>query len=142
LPFHRLRSLLFDRRWTLVSIAGIVPVGFDAKLYRGPAAEWVNDSLSGAFYVVFWCLVFFSLRPQWRPANIAASVLAATCALEFLQLWHPPLLESARSHFLGAAILGTTFDWSDFPYYFAGAALGWLWLNRLAAARTRRAVPS
>jgi hypothetical protein len=53
--------------------------------------------------------------PGWSAARIAWVVLAATCCLEFLQLWHPPLLETLRSHFLGATILGTTFEWSD-PY--------------------------
>jgi hypothetical protein len=52
-----------------------------------------------------------------------------TCALEFLQLWHPPLLESLRSNFIGRTILGSYFDWSDFTYYFAGSALGYLWLR-------------
>jgi hypothetical protein len=46
-----------------------------------------------------------------------------------MQLWHPPWLEWMRGYFLGRTILGSTFDWWDFPYYFAGSALGWLWLR-------------
>jgi hypothetical protein len=69
--------------------------------------------------------------PGTNTGKIAAGVLAATCVLEFLQLWHPPFLEALRSNFLGATILGTTFDWTDFPYYFAGSGIGWLWLNML-----------
>jgi hypothetical protein len=118
-----------------LSLAVIVPIGFYSKLYRGPGARWANDSLGGVFYVVFWCLVFSWFRPRWPPVRIAAIVLAATCGLEFLQLYHPPLLELLRSTFLGATILGTTFEWSDFPYYFLGAALGWIWLKQLPGAR-------
>lgn len=117
------------RRW--VSLLILVPAGFYTKFYQGPAAGWVHDSLGGVFYVIFWCLLASLLRPRWKPHRIAAGVLAATCALEFLQLWHPPFLEFLRSYFLGAAILGTTFDWMDFPYYFAGAILGWFWVTRL-----------
>ena len=137
------RRFLLDSIPAAVSLAVIVPVGFSSKFYRGPAAAWVNDSLGGFFYVLFWCLVVFLLMPRRRPASVAAAVLAATCTLEFLQLWHPPFLELLRSHFLGRTILGTTFDWMDFPYYFAGAAAGWVWLSLLAGRRcTARRPPA
>lgn len=126
-------NLLSPRRLaTSASLLVIVPVGFAGKFYRGPAQAWVNDSLGGLFYVVFWCLVAFWLWPRTRrPGGIALGVLAGTCGLEFLQLWHPHWLQLLRASFLGATILGTTFAGSDFPYYFAGAALGWLWLRGL-----------
>jgi uncharacterized protein DUF2809 len=118
----------------LLSLAAIVPLGFYSKLaYHGPAAHLVHDSLAGALYEVFWCLALALLLPRWKPARIAAVVLAATCVLEFLQLWHPPLLEWLRSFFIGRAILGSSFDWWDFPWYFAGSALGWAWLRVIAA---------
>lgn len=113
----------------LISLIVVVPAGFYTKVYRGPAAYWVNTSFDGVLYEIFWCLLFALALPKVRPVRIAAGVLMATCALEFLQLWHPPFLEMLRSHFLGAAVLGTTFDWTDFPYYFAGSALGWVWLR-------------
>jgi hypothetical protein len=109
-----------------------VPLGFATKLYAGPGAEWTRGALGGVFYEVFWCLVLKLLLPRAQPPAIAASVLAGTCVLEFLQLWHPASLEALRSNFLGRTLLGDTFAWSDFPYYFAGSALGWWWLGRLA----------
>jgi hypothetical protein len=121
------------RRITIFSLAIIVPIGFCCKLYRGPGAFWVNNSLGGVFYEIFWCLFIFLFRPGWQPRRIAGIVFAVTCALEFLQLWHPPWLEAARSNFLGATILGTTFDWSDFAYYVIGSSLGWMWMQRLGA---------
>jgi hypothetical protein len=123
---------------TAVSLLIVVPVGFYSKFYKGPGAEWANDSLCGVFYEIFWCLLASLVRPRWKPPWIACGVLAATCALEFLQLWHPLFLEFLRSYFLGATILGTTFDWTDFPYYFAGSGLGWLWLARIHRARLAR----
>jgi hypothetical protein len=107
----------------------VVPVGLYSKFYVGPAAHWINNSLSGVFYEIFWCLLIFLLLPETKPWIIAASVLVATCLLEFLQLWHPPFLELARSYFIGRAVLGTSFTWWDFPYYFLGSGLGWLWMG-------------
>jgi hypothetical protein len=50
-------------------------------------------------------------------------VLAITCALEVLQLWHPPFLQAIRSTFAGRALIGTTFVWWDFIYYIVAAAV-------------------
>jgi hypothetical protein len=114
------------------SLVLIAPLGYYAKRgYHGPAAAWVHDSFGGTLYEVFWCLLLALVLPRWTPRRIAVTVLIATCVLEFLQLWHPPLLEWLRSFFLGRTILGSYFDWSDFPYYFLGSALGWLWLRAI-----------
>ncbi len=120
--------------WTLVSLAIIVPLGLYTKFYAGPAAEWVNNSLSGVLYVVFWCLFILLLAPDARPGVIAVSVLAITCALELAQLWHPPFLEWARRGFIGRTLLGTHFTWSDYPYYVLGSGIGWLWMRGLNRA--------
>lgn len=120
-----------QRLWAIVSILMIVPIGFYSKFYSGPAQEWVRNSLGGVFYVTFWCLVVYLFINRLKTGPIVLLVLTATCLLEFLQLWHPPLLQYLRRGFLGQTVLGTTFAWSDFPYYFIGAGLGWLWLQAL-----------
>jgi hypothetical protein len=118
------------------SLALVTPLGFYAKRgYHGPGAAWVHDSLGGVLYEIFWCLVVAILIPRWSAGRIAIAVLTATCALEFLQLWHPPLLEWMRSCFVGHLVLGSYFDWSDFLYYFAGTAAGWLWLRAITRSR-------
>ena len=119
------------RKWTLVSLIIIVPIGFYSKFYRGPAAAWVNDSLGGVFYEIFWCLLILLFLPKVKPWIIALCVLVVTCILEFMQLWHPPFLEILRSNFMGRTLLGTTFTWTDFPYYFLGSGIGWLWIKHL-----------
>jgi hypothetical protein len=124
---------------TVLSILLNALLGFFTKSYRGPAEDWVNDSLGGVFYVVFWCLVAGLFCRRARSVTIVLAVLAVTCSLEFLQLWHPPFLQTLRHSFLGAALLGTTFVWSDFPYYFLGAGLAWLWLRALRRASQRQA---
>ncbi len=118
-------------RWTLISILIIVPLGIYSKFYSGQAARWVNDSLGGVLYVIFWCLFAFLFLSNTKPWKIVTAVFAGTCFLEFLQLWHPPFLEFLRNNFMGRTILGTTFTWSDFPYYLVGCGIGWLWMISL-----------
>ena len=109
----------------LAALAVVTPLGLATKFYSGPGAAWVSGSAGGFLYVVFWIALILALRPRLSRTAVAAGVLAATCALEFAQLWHPPLLERMRATFVGHALLGSTFAWSDFPYYFLGASVGY-----------------
>jgi hypothetical protein len=105
-----------------------IPFGYWLR-FRAPFSPQFCDSAGGALYVILWILMVGVFL--WRPAarRIAGTVLAITCALEFLQLWHPAWLEAIRATFPGRVLLGTTFGWTDFPPYFLGAALGWLMLG-------------
>ena len=112
-------------RWCLTAVlAVLVPLGFGTKIYTGPGSAWVFGHAGGLVYVAFWTLLVLAVRPDLSATRVAVWVLVVTCALEFLQLWHPPFLEAARRPFLGQALLGSTFSWSDFPYYAAGAVVG------------------
>ena len=110
----------------LLVLVIVVPLGFATKFYAGPAEVLVRAHTGGFLYVVFWCLLALAIRPKLSPWVIGSVVLVATSVLEFLQLWHPPLLQAIRATFVGHALLGSTFSWSDFPYYLAGvlAAIG------------------
>ncbi|MCK5052148.1 MAG: DUF2809 domain-containing protein, partial [Candidatus Cloacimonetes bacterium] len=92
---------------TLLSILIITPLGFISKLYTGPGAKWFNDSFGGLLYEVFWCLIISFILIKVKPWKVALSVFIITCALEFLQLWHPMFLEMIRSTFIGRTIIGT-----------------------------------
>ena len=109
----------------LAVLAVITPLGLLTKLYTGPGASWVAGSAGGFLYVVFWIALLLALFPGLSRAAACSGVAAATCAIEFTQLWHPPFLERIRAHFLGHALIGSTFAWSDFPYYLAGALAGY-----------------
>ena len=119
------------RGWTALSLLAVVPFGFYTKFYTGPAANWVNNSLGGVFYEIFWCLLVFLFRGRTTPWKIATAVFVATCLLEFLQLWHLPFLELLRNTFIGRTVLGATFTWSDFPYYALGCGVGWMWMRTI-----------
>ena len=124
----KIKQIFLQRYPTWLSLIFIIPIGFASKFYSGPAAYWVNNSLGGLFYVIFWCLFFSLLVPNAKPFVISASVFIATSMLEFLQLWHPRFLEWIRSFFLGRALIGTSFVPSDFVYYIFGALIGWAWM--------------
>lgn len=119
-----MKSILKYRFQLALSIVIITPLGFTAKLYSGPLAWWVNDFFGGFLYVIFWCLVCAFLLPKISELKICLGVLAITCGLEVLQLWHPSFLEWVRSFFIGRAVIGTTFVWMDFPYYIIGSVAG------------------
>ena len=109
-------------------------MGFFFKYYTGLAHEWFNNYGAAVFYEIFWCLfafVFFRSRTAVR--QIPLWVFIITCILEFMQLWHPPLLEEFRVTLIGKWLIGTTFNWWDFPHYLLGCILGWLWLRQLQA---------
>jgi hypothetical protein len=91
------------------------------RYYHGWGADWVRYYVSGSVYVIIWSLLLFSVWPS-RPntIRIPAYVLAATCVLEFLQLWQPPFLQAFRATLPGAALIGTSFVWLQFPFYLAG----------------------
>ena len=121
------------RLFALLSIALVVPLGFGLKFYPGPLRGWVNDSLGGVAYEIFWCLVLFAIWPRRAAINpIVIGVLVVTCLLEALQLVDHPILDRIRGNFLGRTLIGTTFVWSDLIYYVIGCALGRLWLRALA----------
>jgi len=119
------------RTWTVILLLIITPLGFYTKFYSGPAASWVNDSLGGVFYEIFWCLLVFLFFVNTKAWVIAASVFTVTSFLEVLQLWHPEFLEFIRSYFIGRTFLGTSFNLYDFIYYFIGSGIGYLILSRL-----------
>jgi hypothetical protein len=110
----------------------LIPVGFLSKLYSGSGHEWINNKLGGVFYEMFWCIVFYIFLPKSKPLAIAIWVFVITCILEFVQLLDNSLLEIIRSNFIGQTIIGNSFTWSDFPYYFVGSFLGFLVMKVLS----------
>ncbi len=113
----------------------IVPLGVYSKIYSGIGHEWVNNKLGGVFYEIFWCLVFFILLSRSKPIRIAFWVLIITCFLEFVQLLNNSWLVLIRSNFIGRTIIGNSFSWSDFPYYFMGSLLGYFILRAIKGCK-------
>ena len=139
MDFMSIGSFLLRRRWILLSLCILTPLGFAFKAYNGPGRLWFNDYGAGVVYEVFWCLVAFFFWPRRAYiTKIAAAVFVATCALEVLQLWRPWFLQAIRATYLGSVILGTTFVWWDFPHYLLGCLIGWLWMRGITKLGYRR----
>ena len=120
-------SFFLKRRWIIFSLCIVTPLGFWSKSYTGPGFKWFNNYGGGVLYEVFWCLAVFFFVPSKKNAlRIAAWVLIVTSLLEIMQLWRPEFLERIRETYLGAALLGTTFVWWDFPHYVLGCLIGFL----------------
>ena len=130
-----LSKISTKQKWTLILLLFITLIGFYSKFYFGPGASWVNNSLGGVFYEIFWCLLVFLFMVNAKALVIATSVFIVTCFLEVLQLWHPEFLEIIRSYFIGRTVLGTSFNLYDFIYYFIGSGIGYLILTRLQKLR-------
>jgi len=123
---NSISQFFVKRKWILLSLCIVTPLGFLFKGYSGPGHQWFNDYGAGVLYEVFWCLVvFFFIPRKIYTTHIAIGVFVITSILEILQLWHPQLLQQLRSTFLGGAILGITFVWWDFPHYIMGCLVGW-----------------
>ena len=112
-------------------LAGVIGFGYWAR-FSPWLPEAVRDGAGGVAYTVAAALCFAIARPVASPARNAAAGFVATCAVEFLQLWHPAWLEAIRRTLPGRLVLGTTFSWGDFPAYAIGAMLA---AAGLAAAR-------
>lgn len=123
----------------IVSLLIVIGMGFFFKFYNGFGREWLNNSVAAIFYEVFWCLfTYLFIKNRQAIIQIPIGVFIITCILEFLQLWHPPLLQQMRSTLVGRLILGTTFSWWDFLYYTIGCILGWFWLKQLDKNRVKK----
>lgn len=121
------------RLWALTALTVVVPLSFGLKFYRGPA-QWVLNNWGASFgYELFFMLLAFLVFPRRRAVTrIAVTVCVVTCALEFLQLYRAPWLDSIRSTFLGGALLGNAFSWLDMPAYPVSCLVGWFVLRRMA----------
>lgn len=122
---NRYRFILF------LAIIIIIPLGLVCKFYKGPLDEWLNNYSGGIFYEIFWILLVILINPKIKPSIATIWVFMITVLLEFMQLWHPPFLEAIRATLIGRLLIGTTFDWWDFPHYMLGCTITWLGLKTL-----------
>jgi hypothetical protein len=101
------------------------------RFSSGLGSPSVHDILGSLAYEIFWVLFIAFLIPKKSIIWVAVGVCLATCAVEFLQLWTPPFLQMLRSTLPGRLVLGNSFTWWDFPPYFLGSFMGWLWARSL-----------
>ena len=123
-----IKQVLVPNQSRLLCMAVVVLLGLYSKFHRSWYADWINNSLGGVLYVVFWCGLFDLILSQRTPKGIAIGVLLVTSLLEIMQLSRHASLEYVRSFFWGRTLIGTTFAATDFVYYIIGSFLGYFWI--------------
>lgn len=124
-----MRRRPFSWGWRLLLLLALIVIGLYTKFHRGWNQEWVNHSLGGVFYVMFWCGFWDLISSRRSALIISVSVVVVTFGLEFLQLSQHPMLEWFRQFFVGRTLIGTTFAADDFLYYSVGGLLGYAWVR-------------
>jgi len=115
----------------IILLIFVTILGFAAKYVQYEGSFWINNHLAGLFYEIFWCLFTALFFTRTSALKISLTIFIITGALEILQLWHAPFLTTVRTTFIGRTLIGTSFSWLDFPFYFLGCAIGWLLIVRL-----------
>lgn len=109
LSLYLIITILFG----LLSRSSFVPHTSFIGTYAGDTLWALAVSLG--FSIVF-------IRTSGRTIFIIS--LLFSFAIEFLQLYHSPWIDTLRSYKIGALILGSGFLWSDLVCYTVGVALG------------------
>ncbi|MFD9437109.1 DUF2809 domain-containing protein [Streptomyces sp. NPDC060002] len=99
----------------------------------GNTAKYGGDAL----YTLLLLTLFVLVVPRVRPLTAAGGALAASWAVEFLQLSQVPTELSRRSA-LAHLVLGSTFNAPDLFWYAVGAGVGWLIHTALGSFSSHR----
>ncbi|MFK0258481.1 DUF2809 domain-containing protein [Streptomyces sp. NPDC090445] len=113
----------------MAAAAAVVTVGAGLGL-RTVAAGSVAKYGGDALYTVLLLALTVLVAPRLTPLRAAGTALAASWAIEFLQLSAVPA-ELSRHSAVARLILGSTFNAPDLFWYMVGAAAGWLVLAAL-----------
>lgn len=121
---------MINKKYLIPLILGLLIIlGLLSKSYSGIGNDWINNYSGDIIYEIFWCLFFFWFFPHQRNILlIPIWVFIITSIIEITQLWQPDFLQLIRSTLIGKLLLGITFSLWDFPHYFLGCILGWLFL--------------
>ena len=115
----------------LAGMVCIIPLGYFVRFSKGLHSPLLQDIGGSLAYQILLMFGFAFLFPRLSLVKCAFAVFVFSCAVEFLQLWQAPLILQVRATWPGRVILGTTFNWWDFPPYALGCVLGWMVLLAL-----------
>jgi Protein of unknown function (DUF2809) len=114
----------------IINILAVILLGYIIR-FSHVFVESFHHIAGCVFYAILWVLVGAFLYPRANRRSIVIWVFLGTCSIEFLKLYQPPWFQAIRGTLPGRLILGTTFDWYNFPIYLFGCYLGWLWIKFL-----------
>ena len=108
----------------LLILALLIPLGILTKFYAGPGSSFVNNHLGGVLYVVFFIFLASLVFQKTNALKLSLIVLAITCLLEFTQLIKTDSLNRLREYFVVHALIGSSFNLIDIPFYVIGSGVG------------------
>lgn len=103
-------------------VVGLIGLGLASRMVPGLPGfveAHAGDALWAA--MVYWGLAL--LFPRLTIPLLAASATTFAFGIEFSQLIQHPVMIEARSHWLGALVLGHGFLWIDLVRYAVGIAV-------------------
>jgi len=109
--------------YLIFSVATII-IGLTSRFYSEYLPDVVNLGLGDSLWalMIYWMMAF--LFPRIPIVRLTILSLSVCFLVEFSQLIQVDWLNSIRSHFLGALVLGKGFLWSDLLAYSIGVGLG------------------
>jgi hypothetical protein len=120
-----------SRRFFCAVLAGaVIALGLllRSRLFETPPL--IRKYGADALWSLLVLLLVAIVAPKWPPLRLAIAAFAFSCIIEFSQLYHAPWIDSLRATRPGALVLGSVFNWPDFPAYAGGIAVGFLLLKR------------
>ncbi|MEO5930514.1 MAG: DUF2809 domain-containing protein [Candidatus Kapaibacterium sp.] len=111
-------------RWFYILITlAVIPLGLGSRRYGGYLPAFIAAYAGDTLWTVMFYFIMVSLAPRLPVRRAAAIALAASYAIEILQLYHAPWIDSIRATTIGGLALGFTFLWSDLLCYTVGVLI-------------------
>jgi hypothetical protein len=129
-----------SRGWLVAAAALTVGAGLGSRAFGAHLPRFVAEYAGDALYATLVFVLAALVIPRAKGAHLALVAFGFSAMVEGSQAVHLGVLDAVRATLPGRLVLGTTFVWSDFPCYFAGALLG-LAVDTLAEKLARSRAP-
>ena len=113
-----------NRSWLGVGCLLVIALGLASRRYPGLFPAFLGKYPGD----VLWALMVFlgcaGCWPRAATSRVAGLAFAASCLVEFSQLYRVPWLNALRATTPGHLVLGSTFAWPDIAAYAVGVLAG------------------
>lgn len=113
-----------SRPWLVGATILTVCAGLGSRKFGAHLPSFVAEYAGDALYATLIFVLAAFVRPRAAGLWLASVAFGFSALVEASQAVHFGVLDAVRATLPGRLVLGTTFVWSDFPCYAAGALLG------------------
>jgi hypothetical protein len=113
-------------------------VGYTSRQYYPTSGTFIHDYVGDAIWAGMIYFGFRMIQSQIICLKSAICAIIFCFAIEFLQLYHAPWIESLRHTKIGGLILGFEFVWSDLVSYTIGILIAFMIDNQLIINHKRK----